>query len=126
MSAHVATPLKDLAIALAASGFREKEARVSESFGDQLTAYARGKLAIRSVRDRGQWFVEASPNSGEDWYDADVWRACLIGVRAPDEPRVVQEQARMLLLLLEVLGLLYEPPEERPHEACNLPKMLFV
>ena len=81
---------------LESSGYQRVEQRSSAGFGDELIAFAREALSVRLVRDRGQWFVEASPVGGEDWFDADVWHSALTETVPPSEPRSSEEQARLM------------------------------
>lgn len=96
MSRQFPQALRELVNVLVTNGYEQVEQRAPASFGDELVTFSRDAVSIRLVRDRGQWVVEASPNGGEDWYDADTWRAALTEVESPDEPRAADEQARIL------------------------------
>lgn len=50
------------------------------------------QLNVRVVVDRGQWFVEAG-RFGGDYFDADVWAACITGKSIAFEPSSLRDQA---------------------------------
>ena len=53
----------------------------SGAFGDRLMEYASPTLALRLVRDKGQWSVDVSDREGrpDEWYDAALLRNLLEG-----------------------------------------------
>jgi len=54
-----------------------------------------GALRIRVVADRAQWWIEAgSPDT--DWFDADVWQACLDRRVIAFEPSPLDLQAEFM------------------------------
>jgi hypothetical protein len=63
------------------------------TFGNTLVCFERGILEIRMVSDRSEWSLEVSGNvHGDDWFDADIWRACLEGHDAQVELTAVVAQ----------------------------------
>ncbi len=75
------------------AGLKPTRHLVSGSFGDRLQEYASPTLALRVVRDRGQWSVDVCDRDGrpDEWYDAALLRDLLDGggsdVLAFPEPR---------------------------------------
>jgi hypothetical protein len=57
---------------LAAHGFDQVAAHESASFGDRHEDWQRGDSLIRSVRDRGQWFILVGHSDWDDWFDIDL------------------------------------------------------
>jgi hypothetical protein len=64
--------LKDL-------GFVCDATEPSESFGDRVVMCEGPALSARMLSDRGEWYRELAGADWDDWFDADVWRACLEG-----------------------------------------------
>ena len=86
-------PLEALAAALEAEGLDRRERPPDpESFGDQVVTLHGDDLAVRLVRDRGEWTIELAHPSWDEWFDPDVWRAQIEGTD-PMEPSAVGEQA---------------------------------
>jgi hypothetical protein len=48
---------------------------------------------VRMTADRGQWRVELGWPPQVDWYDPDVWRACLDDEALAAEPSSLDDQA---------------------------------
>lgn len=63
------------------AGLKPTRHQVSGSFGDRLQEYASPSLALRVVRDKGQWSVDVSDREGrpDEWYDAALLRDILEG-----------------------------------------------
>lgn len=63
------------------AGLKPTRHVVSGSFGDRLQEYASPTLAVRVVRDRGQWSIDVSDREGrpDEWYDAALLRDLLGG-----------------------------------------------
>jgi hypothetical protein len=53
------------------------ERRDDAAFGDTEMIFQRGATLVRLVRDRGQWFVDATASAWEDWFAPTIWRALL-------------------------------------------------
>jgi hypothetical protein len=53
-----------------------REVYSEKDFGNWLRELVEPGISIRIVRDRLEWFVEASPGSGE-WYGIEEWSSCL-------------------------------------------------
>jgi hypothetical protein len=115
------------------AGFSENVEPSSDSFGNQVISFSRGKLHIRFVRDRGQWFLELSGPSRENWFDPDIWRSCIEEEGPPLEPRPLDEQAafvsQKLLKLMEAARraeqlkpCLEEQQAERAHKRLGIPR----
>jgi len=81
---------------LRAAGFSPVRSARTESFGDRLVVYAKSRLLVRIVSDRGQWFVEVGARDWDDWFDADTWKGCLDGTDVAIEPSTTSEQAEFL------------------------------
>jgi len=78
---------------LTQSGFALEQEAGSPGFGDSLQVFGRGLLRIRLLSDRGQWFLElSSPLLGDNWFDADLWRAHHAGLEAPDNVSSLGDQ----------------------------------
>ncbi|NED97105.1 hypothetical protein G1H11_17535 [Phytoactinopolyspora alkaliphila] len=102
---------EELARELIAQGYEKTGRHASKGFGDEVTCYSFMHVSVRVVRDRGQWFFEASPTNGVDWFDADLWHACLTNETPPVEPRASAAQAH---LLTNDLADLTETAQEAP------------
>lgn len=63
------------------AGLKPTRHHVSGSFGDRLQEYASLTLAVRVVRDKGQWSIDVSDRAGrpDEWYDAALLRDLLDG-----------------------------------------------
>lgn len=75
-----------------------------EGFGDRTIVATNPPIDVRLVSDRGQWFIELAHTDWDDWFDPDVWRACLNDNAIPDEPQPFTAQAEFLLEELERIG----------------------
>lgn len=96
--------LADLADSLTAAGFHVDSSERSAAFGNRVVDFARGPLRARFVSDRGQWFVELRRDTWDDWFDPDIWRACLDDVPVARDPRVLDEQAAYVAAAIERIG----------------------
>jgi hypothetical protein len=85
-------PLERLWAKLEAAGFWLAEEEHSESFGDAYAVLMRGGLCVRFVRDRGQWFVDLSGPSCQDWFSPMVWLSYLDGVGGDLSTPSLEEQ----------------------------------
>ena len=96
-------------------GFDRKDSRLdTASFGDCLVEYRSGSMALRALRDRGQYFVELSPLTDPlDWYEVSIVLEALDLPGDGGEPRL-QEKAdaarRHLPALVNIYGS--RSPEE--------------
>jgi hypothetical protein len=91
-------PPQDAFKLLARAGFRVLAETESEGFGDRLVVLGRGAVLARLVRERGQWFLEvASGTPGDEWFDMDLWLACLDHTPVPKEPSPLIDQAAALI-----------------------------
>jgi hypothetical protein len=68
-----------------------------DGFGDRVITLSTPPIAVRIVGDRDQWFVELAHEEWDDWFDPDLWRACLDDIAVPDEPRPLVEQSRFVV-----------------------------
>lgn len=80
-------------------GLKPTQHQVFGSFGDRLQEYANPTLALRVVRDRGQWSVDVSDREGrpDEWYDAALLRDLLEGgggdvLTFPEQVAVVERE----------------------------------
>lgn len=80
------------------AGLRPTRHLVSGSFGDRLQEYASPTLAVRVIRDRGQWSLDVSDREGrpDAWYDAALLRDLLGGggndvLTFPEQVAVVEQ-----------------------------------
>lgn len=101
---EIPAALASLTARLESLGFVCDSPDVSESFGDRVVTCEGLALAVRVVSDRGQWFVEVGRVDWDDWFDPDVWRACIEGAEAPPEPRELAAQAEYVALNVERLA----------------------
>jgi hypothetical protein len=66
------------------------------SFGDAEVTFERGATVVRVVRDRGQWFVEATAKGWSEWFAPTIWRALLSGSMPPLDAVPFDGQAQSL------------------------------
>ena len=105
MMSLVPSSLEELFSFLVGEGFSVCEKRRSEGFGDVVILLQRGLIDIRFVSDRGEWSVELSGRGlGGDWFDIDIWEACLDSKRASKEPSSLEQQAAALLARLSEIS----------------------
>jgi hypothetical protein len=50
-------------------------------YGEHLALYGDGKISVRVLSEKGQWFTEVADNAGrpEEWYDAAILRDLVQG-----------------------------------------------
>ena len=101
---QIPAALTSLTAQLEKLGFVCDAADPSDSFGDRVVTYEGPTLAIRLVSDRGQWFLEAGCADWDDWFDPDVWKACIDGDEVPFEPRELAAQVEYVALNVERLA----------------------
>jgi hypothetical protein len=53
-------------------------------------------LGVHLTADRGQWFVDIGRMEWQEWFDADVWSACLSGNDVPLEPSPLAIQVQWI------------------------------
>jgi hypothetical protein len=73
------------------------ERRDDAAFGDTEITFERGSTLVRLVRDRGQWFVEATARGWSGWFAPTIWRSLLIGSMPSTDAVPYEGQARRLL-----------------------------
>lgn len=100
---------EDLRLYLLNRGFTTTAERYEPaSFGNALVQLERDPMAVRFVRDRGQWTVEIARLGWQDWFDPAIWRALLGSSMEPLETLSLAEQAMFvrahLLDIVEVGG----------------------
>jgi hypothetical protein len=96
-------------------GFRIVSSRLSESFGDGSIEFESSALRLRVLRDRHQWFVDASPLlSPPEWWN--LWLCLqLVGARTQADGLVESGQrdaavvASALAASLDALMPLFAP-----------------
>ncbi len=71
---------------LTARGYDIVRDATGESFGDREILLAGQDLKVRCIRDRSQWFIEAGPAGGGEWFDISLWREALDGREPSLEP----------------------------------------
>ena len=109
---QIPAALASLAARLEDLGYACDATEPSESFGDRVVMCEGPALAVRMVSDRGEWFLEAGGADWGDWFDADVWRACLEGSELPLDPRDLSVQAEYVALNVERLAAAAEEEGE--------------
>ena len=63
---------------------------------NRLVELRRGPMGVRVTADRGQWWVELGGQPLGDWFDPDVWEACLDNVPVPMEPSELEVQVHFV------------------------------
>jgi hypothetical protein len=104
MTMQLPEPLAYLKARLEERGFKLVSEHTSASFGDRSIVLAETPLAVRFIAERGQWFVELSCESWDDWFDPDVWEACLNDGPVRDEPAALDAQAEFITENLDHLA----------------------
>lgn len=97
MSAETPESVTALLASFEKHGFTRATEHVGTGFGDRSIELDRTPVLVRITSDRGQWFVEVAHRDWDEWFDADVWRACLEDSDPPDEPRPLDIQSAFLL-----------------------------
>jgi hypothetical protein len=83
--------VRALVPALSVAGFTV----VSEWGGgavNRVLELAGPRCRVRVTADRGQWWLDIGRPPEVDWYDTDVWTACLDGHSTRSEPSSLEEQ----------------------------------
>ncbi len=99
---------------------------------DRVVELERSGCSIRIVADRAQWWIEVGSVGGQDWFDPDVWEACLDLVPVnrevtplADRARFVSERWREMCRELEanpdILECLRRARRTRARERLGLP-----
>lgn len=78
-------------------GFTRASEHVGTGFGDRTIELDRIPVVMRITSDRGQWVLELAHREWDEWFDPDVWRACLEGSVPPDQPRPLDIQSTFVL-----------------------------
>jgi hypothetical protein len=95
---EIAAEVRAVTDALAERGYRPVNERYDAgSFGNLLMVLERDAALVRLVRDRGQWFIEATPRGADDWFAPVVWHAALVAPIPPAETLSFDAQAQLLL-----------------------------
>jgi hypothetical protein len=100
--------MKPADLSAAPSEVADLVARLSgEGFSVEVTAFGgpqnqvivlqKQGCDVRVVADRGQWFAEMQLDGMSDWFDADMWRACMDSEDVAIEPAPVALQVQFLL-----------------------------
>jgi hypothetical protein len=89
-------PVAELASWLVARGFDVETGQLSLAFGSQVLVFRDETIAVRAVSDRGLWSLEIATPQRDNWYDAEIWAACLDARDAPTEPRDLSAQAQFV------------------------------
>lgn len=104
----MATDIPDDVAALIATleehGFTRGSELVGTGFGDHSIELDRAPIAVRITSDRGRWTIELTHRKWDEWFDPDVWRACLEDRKPPDEPRSLGDQSAFILSNVDRLG----------------------
>lgn len=87
--------LQALAVDLGQAGFRLTGER-GRGAVDRLLELTGPGCSVRLSADRGQWWVEVARTPVSDWYDPDVWVACLDDRALPLEPSPLAVQAEVV------------------------------
>ena len=88
----VPSEVRDLASALTAAGFG-----LSVEHGSGVLEFAGPGCRVRVSADRGQWWIELARPPRIDWFDPDVWVACLDDRPIDREPSSLAEQCAFVL-----------------------------
>jgi len=59
---------------------------------NRLLELRRESCVVRITADRGEWWIELGGPALEDWFDPDIWQACLDDVPVQMEPTDLDEQ----------------------------------
>jgi hypothetical protein len=109
---QIPAALASLAAQLEGLGFVCDAVDASESFGNRVVTCEGPALAVRMVSDRGQWFLDVGRVEWGDWFDPDVWRACIEGAEIPLRPRELAAQAEYVARNVERLADAVEEESE--------------
>ena len=92
----VPTVVRELASALSAAGF-ELAAEDGSGAVNRVLEFAGPGCRVRVTADRGQWWIHLARPPRIDWYDPDVWAACLDDRPVDREPSSLEEQSTFVL-----------------------------
>lgn len=56
----------------------------------------RGRCGVRISADRGEWWIEMGGAAIGDWFDPDIWDACLRDVPVATEPMELEERTKFV------------------------------
>lgn len=99
-------PVRQVVAYLEHLGLSEVRTDESNSFGSRATTY-RGRIGVRILSDRGQWFIEVSdPQQPDDWYDMALLRELLLD-HGPDVLDL-SEQAAVLISRWDAIQHLFQ------------------
>ena len=90
--AQAPTVMKSLVAFLEEIGFVATVER-GDGAVDRVVELQLDRLGIWLSADRGHWWIELGASSGRDWYDPDVWEACLDDTPIRMEPSAMNDQA---------------------------------
>lgn len=88
-------PIRALAERLSEDGFT----LTSQEGGgvvNRLLEFQRESCSVRISADRGEWWIEVGGPTIGDWFDPDVWEACLDGVPVQIEPTELEERVEFV------------------------------
>lgn len=88
---------------LVAAGFARHTDDGDAPFGNRCDTFSRDGFQVRTVLDRSEWWIEVA-GSATDFYDPDIWQACLDGAAAPLEPSTLSERAGIVVSRLDELA----------------------
>jgi len=88
---EVPEPVSGLVPTLEAEGF-ELVAQRGDGTVNRLIELRRGSFGVRITADRGQWWIELGGPDLADWFDPDIWEACLDDVPVEMEPSGLQQR----------------------------------
>ena len=72
--------LKQFAEAVQRAGLWLADSEQSqENFGNSVTVFIGPGVRIRTVKERGQWFVEVTGSGWDEWFSPMIWRSIIQG-----------------------------------------------
>src|SRR4051794_21230381 len=94
--ASLPSEVRELASALTVTGF-ELAAEHGSGRVNRVLEFAGPGCRVRVSADRGQWWIELARPPRIDWFDPDVWVACLDDRPIDREPSSLAEQCAFVL-----------------------------
>lgn len=88
-------PIRTLVAGLEREGFT----LVSEEGSgpvNRLLELRREACSLRITADRGEWWIELGGPTLGDWFDPDVWEACLDGLPVQMEPAELEDRVEFV------------------------------
>jgi hypothetical protein len=85
-----------LAEFLLGEGFKIDSNR-GEGSANCVLEFQRHTCGVRVGADRGRWWVELGPGSPTNWFDPDLWEACLDGGSVRSEPSGLEKQISFVM-----------------------------